>query len=445
MTHNWAHMSAGSRALLSGSAPPDDEETTSSSGDEQVEPTDEASQERDQVDASRSQQRRQFRRREQGLDPQPASTEERRARYQQRQRRQRLEEISEQSSLERAQTAVEAFDFVTERGEQARKEVRTVAGEADGIGGTALTFLGPPETRTGAALETAVSLIPLAGAPARAATRGSLRLGGRSILKAGAGEVAEETAETTISRAAGSRGLKEAGETTASKAGKEGLEEAGETAASRSGKEGLEEGGEQSLRETVDQSLRRADDAIDEFGTAKATGLALGGGAAAGAAGGLAADLIRDDGEDGQPETQSSDDDAASDGDDQVVDPRDRRDRRGQRTPGGPADGPFAATGAGPLSLGFLDRIGGGIGGLFNQLGQGLADTLTALGAPIGQGAGKAIAVGGTLLLIAIAVREGVGPFAQAGSSSSISSSSSSSSSTPPRGPDGQFVTAGGT
>lgn len=281
------------------------------------------------------------------------------------------------------------------------------------------------------------------------AARGAGRLAGRATARRAAREAGEEGA-LAGARRAGTRGpLGEAVETSAPRvtrettesaarrqatrrAGREAAEEGGEGLTRQAGREAAEEGGEGFFRRTAGRAgglIRR--------NPGKAAAVAGGTGLVAGA-------LIASRGDDGGSET-TGDGGPADDPFNLPPGQAPPGSAPPPGAPGAPGTGPFAPTGAGPLQLGFLDRIGGGLGAALDRIGGGIADTLRSLGVPIGEGAGKAIAVGGTLILIAIAVREGVGPFTNGGGGPSGSTSSSSSSgSTPPRGPDGKFVSSGG-
>lgn len=409
------------------------------------------------------------------------------------QREQTRQRVRQQSPLERGQTAVEAFipdpdipgvdvpgidaeDLPgVERGRRAREEVRAVAEETEGAAGTALDFLGPPQTGVGAGAEAALTAVPFA--------RPGARVGGRLLGRAGAREAGEEVAQAA-GRGAAREASEEAAQATGRRAAREASEEATETTVSRSLGEATEEtprvfregaqtttGGPGTRRaareateevsqrrvsreagqETTEQAGQRAtareagEEAAEEGTGALARSrrfvrdrpLTAAGGAALGGA--AIAGLFRDDNEgfdDGgrQPPDDREPDPLASEGDPgPATRPPHGADGAGL-PPGGPGQGPFASTGAGPLSLGFLDRIGGGLGGALDRIGGGIADTLRGLGIPIGEGAGKAIAIGGTIVLIGFAINQVLSGTAGAGGLPNLGPSS-----TPPRGPDGKF------
>ena len=412
-------------------------------------------------------------------------------------RQRTLNEIADQGVVETTArtaaatipTGIPGVDIGVERPgseftQDSREQVRAVRREAEVGGGRG----GPLETAAKAASELAVgsereaqidaainaALLPVGGPVAGSALKGAAKGGGQIAAREGAEEASErglrELAETVAGR--GGRGssrpgretaqeLAESGPGTASRrnAGSPSRASGIQGAAGRGGREAGEEASEEGgrllgrTRDRLGSAAEAADEAIGRVGFGKAAGAALGGSVIAGAGYDVATkeDVFGSFGSDDQAGGQSD----GGDVDDSYLDEALTEDstQNGDRPPsgyepgsgprrGGPGSGPFEPTGAGPLSLGFLDRIGGGLGAALDQVGGGIADTLRALGIPIGEAAGKAIAVGGTLILIAYAVKTGVGPFASLDGGSSASSSSGLPSGVT-RGPNGQFTSGG--
>jgi len=338
---------------------------------------------------------------------------------------------------------------------ESREQVQAVREEAEVGGGvletvvagsSELAIASEREAQIDAAINAA--LLPVGGPVAGPALKGAAKGGGRIAAREGAEKASErglrEVAETVASR--GGRGSSRPGRETAQELVESGPGTASrrnpgspsrasgiQGAAGRGGREAGEEASEEASQGLLRQAGSKAANAARKAGGLVKKHPYAATGIGATAAGGAAYFATRDGGDGGG---QNDRGDAPD-----YIDPDGRQDGsndNGRNAPGsGPGSGPFEPTGAGPLSLGFLDRIGGGLGAALDQVGGGIADTLRALGIPIGEAAGKAIAVGGTLILIAYAVKTGVGPFADLGGGSTASSSGSA------RGPGGQFISGG--
>lgn len=363
------------------------------------------------------------------------------ARAQRRERRleRRAQQVSEQSVPRRIQTAAEAFIpaipgvelGVEDRGRRARRDVRAVASQTEGAAGTTLDFLGPPQTDLGATAEAGLALIPFAGKPLAVGTRGVLRTSSRRAAREGAERIAQRTAGEAVETAApriAREGAQEVAEGGARRAGRETAERAATREAATEGAEGVtrtgaRRAGREAAEEAAPRAAREGSERVIQVGSRSVTKKQLAAaGIGAGAAGLTAAALLG-----------GSDTEGGGQGDGGPFGPEGGDPTGPGAGAGGPGSGPFGDTGVpGVLELGFLDRIGAGIGSAFDGIGQGIGDALRALGIPIGEGAGKAIAIGGALLLIAIAVREtGV---LKGGAAPKLGASG-----TPPRGPDGKF------
>lgn len=354
-----------------------------------------------------------------------------------------VQDFGERFFREGLPTAAQAFLPVGEHGEDARQKVREAtqkAQEQGALEGGIAEFLGPPQTQAGAAIEVGLAGLPVAGAAiGKTGGRFALRAGTRRIGR----ELAEEAAEEGVQIGARKAG-REAGEEAGERAFREVFGEAAETGARRGGDDTfsrITSRGRKLVGDAGDEAggfLSRAGRKLDDAPLGK---IGLGGAAAgAGVVGtatllGLGDDADGGGGDGGQP-----------------FDPFDPPDGNGDDDGPGPGPGPgdgggdgffilpeglgggegFIGTGIGPggVGLGFLDRIGEGIG-----------DTLRSLGAPIGQGAGRAIATGGVLLIAAYAAAQVIPALAEAGGSAATGAAKGS---LPPRGPDGKFTSGGG-
>jgi hypothetical protein len=410
--------------------------------------------------------------RDQASEQVEAGKQQARENRKQRRREKRLERQDERGVLGKAANPAISIvegaipdevepDSFSRRGREAREEIKATreaaAESAEGpvqkAGAQVAEFIGAEtksEARTAATINVALAPVSApAGALGRAGAKAGAKAGARAAAKRGGREAAEEGLET-LGRKAGREAGEEGGESLARSAGRAssspsragGLRGAARRGGSQGGQEAAEEASEGLVSrtgKTITEAAEEADAAIGRVGTGKAAAGALGGGVIAGAAYDLATEGDgSDDQGDGQSDRGDAPDYIGPDG------PQDGRNDNGGNEPGnGPGSGPFEPTGAGPLSLGVLDRIGGGLGAGLDQVGGGIADALRGLGVPIGKGAGKAIAIGGTLLLVAYAIRTGVGPFA--GSLDLGSSSEASGGGLPSgvaRGPDGKFVSS---